>query len=139
MADWSTPSLSTLYTTLLTALKDRDINAATLFSDGLTAATNIPTGAIRFNRASKLFEEWSGAAWVTKQIDAAGLVGLGSMASQNANNVAITGGYIQGITADIKFSADINANLGEYAKRVKNVYIGSGLIIPVGTDKWVTS
>ena len=139
MADWSTPTLSTLYTTFLTNIKDRDVNAATLFSDGLAAATNVPTGAIRFNRATKLFEEWSGAAWVTKQIDYAGLLGPGSMAAQNAHAVAITGGSIQGISADIKFSADINANLGEYAKRVKNAYIGSGLVIPVGTDKWVVS
>lgn len=108
-ADWSTPSsLATLYADVLTDLKDRDVDALTLQK---TAPSNLPVGAIRWNRSDLIFEEWNGATWVTLVIDSAGggtggtspstartALGLGSMATQNSGAVSITGGSIAGVT-----------------------------------------
>lgn len=60
MADWNTPSTSTLYTDVLAYLKDRDVDLAKMF-DGV--GSNVPTGAIKFSAANKRFEKWSGSAW----------------------------------------------------------------------------
>lgn len=136
-ANWSNPTLSSLYTNFLTEVKARDEDAITLV--GGTTPSNLPTGAIRYNRSTKVFEEWSGAAWVTKTIDVAGLNGLGTMATQNASAVAITGGTIANLGGDLTFLTDVAYNLASNAKKVKNAYIGSALVIPVGTDKWATS
>lgn len=120
MADWSHPVLTDAYTSILGAsgsagfLPARDVDAAVMFSDLLAAATNIPTATIRYNRTLKQFEEWnttSPGAWAvigplslamggtggTSQATAQTALGLGSMATQNANAVTITGGTISGI------------------------------------------
>ena len=91
-ANWSDPTLASLYTDVLAILKDRDVDATTMYVGG--SATNIPTGAIRFNRGTNRFQEWSGAAWANITLG-----GFGTMASQDSNNVAITGGTITGVTA----------------------------------------
>ena len=157
MGDWAAPLLSTGYATFLTNLKDRDLNAATLFSDALPPATNIPTGAIRYNRATAAFQEWNGTTWINKTIGTASggtggtdpataraALGIGSMGTQSASAVAITGGTIAGITSlslsgHILFSANNSFDIGSGAFRVRNLYIGSGLVLPVGVDKWVVS
>src|SRR6185295_20021704 len=109
MSDYSAPSLSSLYTDFLSQLKARDVDAITLC---LADPTNIPTGAIKWNRALDKFQEWSGSAWVDQPISIAGggtggataadartALGLGTMAVQNSNAVAITGGTIGSSTA----------------------------------------
>lgn len=103
-ADFNQPVTSTLYTTYLATLKERDVDALTLC---VSDPSNIPTGAIKYNRATDKFQEWNGSAWVDKVISLAGggtggttgatartALGLGSMAIQDANAVAITGGSI---------------------------------------------
>jgi hypothetical protein len=107
-ADWSTPTSATGYLTVLTNLSDKDIDAITLQK---TAPSNLPTGAIAWDRANLKFKEWSGAAFVdmivalvgggTGSATAAGArtnLGLGTIAVQDANAVTITGGSITGIT-----------------------------------------
>ena len=91
-ANWSNPTVSSNFTDVITLLKTRDEDAISLV--GGTAPSNLPTGAIRYNRSTKVFEEWNGSAWVTKQVDVAGLSGLGTMATQNSGAVTITGGTI---------------------------------------------
>ena len=154
MADWSLPTLSSLYTDFLAEVDARLDDSATMFLGG---PTNQPVGSIRYFRSTNVFQEWDGAAWVDKVLSIAGggtgattaagvrtNLGLGSMAVQNANAVNITGGSLTGITGlsmsgDIIFAADNANKIGTNASRPATVYIRSGLVIPVGVDKFVTS
>lgn len=148
MADWSSPTITTLYTTWPTALKSRDDASATMFNDGVTW-TNLPTNAVRWYPTNDRFERWTGATWVnlsssltdtlkignnlsdlgdvaaarsnlqlgslaliasplplanggtgaTTLAGAQTALGIGSMGTQSANSVSITGGVLSGITA----------------------------------------
>ncbi len=106
MADWTTPVTSSQYVDVLTFLKNRDVDAATLF---VGAPSSQPTGAIRYVRASNKFQEWDGIAWVDKVLSVAGggtggssqasaraELGLGTMAVQDSDDVMITDGVIAG-------------------------------------------
>lgn len=107
-ADWALPdSPSTPYVDVLAYLKARDVDAFTLAFD---TPTNIPTGAIRYVRASNKFQEYDGATWNDKVLALAGggtgaatasdartNLGLGTIATQAANSIAITGGTISGL------------------------------------------
>lgn len=104
-ADWSDPTLASLYTDVLAILKDRDVDATTMYVGG--SATNVPTGAIKFNRGTNLFQEWDGATW-----NNISLGGFGTMAAQNSNAVAITGGTITGVTAPASIIASGEIPLG---------------------------
>jgi len=135
MANWSLPTSGSDYLDVLTELNGKDVNAGTLFSDNLTAATNIPTGAIRYNRASNKFQEWSGAAWVDEVLsivgggtgaatatDARTNLGLGTMAVQAASAVAITGGTISGVSI-----SGLSATTAFSSGTVPTARLGSGL------------
>lgn len=106
-ADWNTPTSATGYLTVLTNLNDKDVDAITLQK---TAPSNLPVGAIAWDRGALKFKEWNGAAFVDMVIDIAGggtgaataagartNLGLGTMAVQDASAVVITGGIIVGV------------------------------------------
>ena len=110
MANWNNPENTTSYLDVLDELKSRDVDALTLLR---STGSNIPTGAIRFVRQSNNkvdIQEWSGSAWITKIVSIAsggfdsGGASLGTMASQNSDNVTITGGSVASST----LSGDIN-------------------------------
>lgn len=61
MSDWNKPTTSSNYADFVTELADRLDDLALAF-DGRTV-TNLPTGAIRFNSATQVFEKWDGSAW----------------------------------------------------------------------------
>lgn len=61
MADWNTPTGSSLYTNVLTNLKDRDLSAIKM-QEG-TTETNLPSGAKRYNTSTNKFETWNGTTW----------------------------------------------------------------------------
>jgi hypothetical protein len=61
MADWSLPTLTSIYTNTLTEIKNRDIDLALQF-DG-TTSTSIPTGAIRWTSSANTWQKWTGSAW----------------------------------------------------------------------------
>lgn len=107
-ADFNTPILTTLYTTFLTIMKERDVDALTMC---VSDPSNIPTGAMKWNRAGAKLQEYIAAVWEDKVLSIAGggtgaitaatartALGLGSMAVQNDNAVSITGGAIAGTT-----------------------------------------
>lgn len=151
MADWNNPLTTTAYATFVTEVKARDEDAAKLAD----SPTNPPTGYKRWNASTKILEEWSGSAWTalvlgltgggTGANSAAGArtsLGIGTMGVQNSDAVSITGGSIAGLTnltlaSTLKFDTDNAYDIGEDAKRPRYVYIKSGLVLPVGTDKWV--
>lgn len=107
MANWNVPTNSSLYTDVLDLLKGRDEDAASLAE----SPTNPFTGYVRFNRTDSVLQEWNGSGWTSKPIGVAGggtgatsassartNLGLGSIATQSAAAVAITGGTIAGTT-----------------------------------------
>lgn len=61
MANWNNPTLTSLYTDVLTNLKDRDVELATQF-DG-ASPTNLPTNTIRWNSTNNRWEKWNGTTW----------------------------------------------------------------------------
>lgn len=61
MADWSLPTLSSLYTEFHDTLKARDADAL-IWLDG-SASTNLPSGAKRWNSTNSYFEKFNGSAW----------------------------------------------------------------------------
>jgi len=154
MSDWSKPAITDLYVDVLNYLAGKDTDSATLF---VTVPSNQPVGSIRYDRANNKFQEWNGTTWVDKIISIAGggtgantpagiisSLGLGTMSTQNANGVAITGGSIIGlgtftVNCDITFQSDGTKNIGTDATRAGTIYIRNGLVIPVGIDKWVSS
>jgi hypothetical protein len=154
MADWTKPTITDLYVDVLNYLAAKDSDSATLF---VTASSNQPIGSIRYNRTTNVFQEWNGTAWVDKIVSIAGggtgantpsgivaSLGLGTMSIQNANAVNIIGGTIQAITfmslsCSLGFDSDATRNIGSDAARPNIVYIRNGLVIPVGTDKWVSA
>lgn len=63
MANWSTePALTQTWANFLTSLKARDESNAKM---DYTGDTNIPTGTIRWNNTSGVFQRWDGATWTT--------------------------------------------------------------------------
>jgi hypothetical protein len=151
MANWLNPTITTQYDVFVAEAKERDVDSATMFS---AASTNQPTGSVRFNRATKIFEEWNGTTWIPLVIGVAGggtgantgagagpSLGLGSMAYQNSNAIAVSGG-----TATLNWllcsfviapPVDLTCDLGDAGRRFNKGYIVGGLVIPVGADKYV--
>lgn len=86
--DWNHPVVADDTDDVLDYIKARDVDALTMC---ITDPSNKPVGAIRWNRSTLVFQEWSGSAWANLSSGS-----LGTMASQNSNAVAITGGTIGG-------------------------------------------
>lgn len=113
MANWQEPTNTSPYSTVLDLIRAMAADAATLF---VSTPTNHPLNSIRWNRTTKIFEEWNGTTWVAQVIgipgggtgaalpgDIAASLGLGTMSIQNANAVAITGGSIANLTSSGTF------------------------------------
>lgn len=153
MANWNNPLLTSTYTNFMDELKGRDDDAASM----AMSPTTPPTGYVRLDSVTNMrFEKWSGSAWVvftlgllgggTGATTASGArtnLGLGTIATQDAATVNITGGTVQGILqakgGSMTFDADGTRDVGTNAVRPNRLYIRNALVIPVGTDKYATS
>lgn len=105
--DFNQPTTSTAYATFLSNLMARDVSAITLCK---ADPSNIPTNAIKYERVANKFQEYAdpvAASWNdlvlsivgggTGAITAAAArtnLGLGSVSTQDASAVALTGGTI---------------------------------------------
>lgn len=154
MANWSNPILTTQYDVFLAEVKERTVDAATMF---LNAPSNQPTGSIKLLRAPIKFQEWSGAAWVDKILDVTGggtggataaaartALGIGTMGVQNSNAISVTGGSIQDITTfhpgtSLLPNTDNSFDIGSFANQWRKGYFKSALVLPVGVDKYAVS
>ena len=109
MADWNNPTLASTYTDFLADLKARDVDALTL---QYSAPSNLPTGALKWDRANLKLQQWNGTAFDDQVLSIAGggtgsstaatartALGLGSIATQNSNAISITGGAISGLSS----------------------------------------
>lgn len=109
--DWGLPVIFTKYINIIELLKQRDVDSATQFFD---PPTNPPDNAIRFNRTTTKWEEYSGGTWVPIVLSPAGggtgsdsisgarsALGIGTLATQDNNAVNITGGTINGVLSGI--------------------------------------
>ena len=63
MANWSNPTLTSLYTDFVTEVKNRDVDLALGLDPATTSPTNVPTGSIRWNSASFKYQKWDGTTW----------------------------------------------------------------------------
>lgn len=155
MGDWAKPTAFSLYVPdFLNELNNKDFDAGSMC---FTAPTNPPVGLMRYNRTTNIFEEWDGAVWNAKLIGVTGggtgggdsataraNLGIGSLGTQGAGAVAITGGTISGITSlsltgSIAFNSDDAYDIGTLAIRPRKVYVRSALVIPSGVNKYATS
>jgi len=115
VADWAQPVLTSLYTDVLAILKERDVDAGSMFIGG-NGFNTAPDNSMHFSRArmggANVFYEKVAGTWTPIAIGVAGggtgassaadartNLGIGTMGTQNANNVAITGGTISGIAS----------------------------------------
>ena len=91
MSNWSLPTTSSVYTVVLTEIDGKDIDCARMFSTAYTAATNVPTGTIRWNDTNKNWDKWSGSAWAALatqySIDVDNFGGQASSYYRNAGNL----------------------------------------------------
>ena len=60
MANWNNPQLTSTYTNFLAEVKARDVDLATQFSG---SPTNMPTGSIKWDSGTNIWQKWSGSAW----------------------------------------------------------------------------
>jgi hypothetical protein len=132
----------------------RDEELATMFA---TPPLNPIPSMMRFNRVTLRLEEWNAPlnVWEGKTLSVSGGgtggndpvtaragLGIGSLGVQNSNAVNITGGNITGLNSlmlagHISFAANGQYNIGSSTVRAGRVYIGGGLVVPVGPNKWV--
>lgn len=106
--DFNKPTIDDLYTAVFTLMRENMAEVAKMLD--ASTATNIPTGAKRWNATTKRFEKWSGSAWselLAKATDSF------DMRVALADDVQISSGVTakgQGQVGPVPGSAVTNAN-----------------------------
>jgi len=62
--DWNALAVTLNYSDWPDQIKAQGISAITWLDSSLTADTNVPVGAKRWNQTNSNWEQWSGSAWV---------------------------------------------------------------------------
>lgn len=65
MANHALPTTTSLYTDVLTNLKDRIDDSLKMLDSVNTSPTNVPTNAIRWNSTTTLWEKYNGSSWIS--------------------------------------------------------------------------
>lgn len=112
MASWATLATSTLYTTLLTQINDRDVDSAKAFDPANTTVTSPVTGHVRVNSANKRWETYNGTTWVELIVAATDAFAMtvtgvrgGNFYGTITNNGTISGGTGNFTTLQVASSA----------------------------------
>jgi hypothetical protein len=160
MADWNKPTITSNYVAFVDELKSRDADAIAL---NTTATLGLPYQAVKLIRAPVKFQEWVGDRFsdLTLSVEGGGTgaasagtarsnLGLGSMALQNSNAVAITGGTAAniGLSGNCSYNGNdfhmygtsgttliVHGRPGQYAEHVAGEGAtngSSGLLITAG-------
>lgn len=105
MANWSNPTLSSLYTDFLTEVKARDTDLALQF-DG-TTSSNLSTGTKRWNSTLNRWQKYDGTTWV-ELTDTYALTGLSTSGNTAlGGTLSVTGQTtLNGATATTPSTAD---------------------------------
>lgn len=143
MGDWNLPTLPDAYPDFQDRLKTRDVDALTM---GATAITNIPLNAVIYNRTTNTFQQWNGSAWVNLILaaagggtgSAAGFPALGTMASQNANNVSISGGNVSGLSG-LAVNGAISSGAHIYTTGASGHVYCRGILLTGSSDLQLTN
>lgn len=96
-ANWNNPVSTSLYTDVLSTLKERDLDAATQYNNG--TATNIPTGAIRWDGTLNRWQKWSGSAWA-ELTSGYSLTGLTVTSFSNTGNTTLGDSSADSVTVN---------------------------------------
>lgn len=136
MGDWSLPVLGTAYASFLSDINDRLNDSAEMFN---SAPSNQPDHTIRLVRSPVKFQEWLTGAWNDLLLDITGggtgassasgartNLGLGTMATQAANSVVITGGTVSGTTLNSTNAIDAAAITSVAGSHVAQSALGTG-------------
>ena len=95
MADHSKPTNTSLYTDYTSQIDARFDDITLGLDPAVVTATNLPTGAIRWNSASAKWEKWSGTAWAdlatAYNINLAGPITLTANSASDAFRITQTG------------------------------------------------
>lgn len=65
MANHALPTTTSLYTDVLTNLKDRIDDSLKMLDSVNTSPTNVPTNSIRWNSTTTLWEKYNGSSWIS--------------------------------------------------------------------------
>lgn len=114
MANWSNPTLTSLYTDFLTEVKARDVDLALQF-DG-TTSSNLTTGTIRWDGSAGRWKKWSGSAW-DELASTYALTGLSTTGNASIGGTfAVTGATtLATATATTPSTSDNNTNIATTA------------------------
>lgn len=149
MADHNLPTLTSTYTNFVSELDGRLDDIARLLASDTVTATNLPTGAIRWNAASNTFQKWSGSAWValtsSYSININGTVGATTAAAGAFTTLTTSGvaSLAANSTVDGKIIATLDASQTLANKTLDSptiddiVVTGGTLQLPTGPDTLV--
>lgn len=122
MADHSKPTNTSLYTDYTSQIDARFDDITLGLDPAVVTATNLPTGAIRWNSASAKWEKWNGTAWAdlatAYNINLAGPITLTANTASDAFRITQTGAGNAFVVEDsanpdsTPFVIDANGNVG---------------------------
>lgn len=101
MANHALPTTTSLYTDVLTNLKDRIDDSLKMLDSVNTTPTNVPTNSVRFNSTTFLWEKYNGSAWVSL---------ASSYAIQVSKSINLTGGNSTTLLGAIHYQSNTDTS-----------------------------